>query len=138
MCDPVSRPTRLVRMKGADGAMLIYLVCVLSLGTAGRLETSPDDLNGTQASGEEEEEWRMPVVLTTPSQIIAREGNCVLIDCNVTGEPFPKVRWFNSHGHLLDTEENGKLDLEGFRVSEGLWNGAHNTHTQLNHFHVLK
>ncbi|XP_026792905.3 microfibrillar-associated protein 3-like [Pangasianodon hypophthalmus] len=96
-------------MKGVDGAVLIYLVCVVSLGAAEVSEITPADINGTQTAGEVEE-GRTPVVLTTTSQIIAREGNCVLIDCNVTGEPFPKVQWFNSHGHLLDTE-----------ASEGKW-----------------
>lgn len=67
----------------------------------------------TTAAAAEEEEGKTPVMLTTPSQIIAREGNCVLIDCNITGEPFPKVQWFNSHGRLLDTEESGR----SFRAS---------------------
>lgn len=49
----------------------------------------------------------VPVHLTKVSQIIAREGSCVLIDCNVTGDPIPSVQWFNSHGERLDTETNG-------------------------------
>lgn len=57
-------------------------------------------VNGTALDG-----GAVPMVLTTITQIIAREGNCVLIDCNITGEPFPTVEWFNSHGQqLLDTE----------------------------------
>ncbi|XP_056156571.1 microfibrillar-associated protein 3-like [Lampris incognitus] len=49
----------------------------------------------------------VPMVFTRVSQIIAREGNCALIDCNVTGDPFPNIQWFNSHGHRLDTEASG-------------------------------
>uniref|UniRef100_A0A8C6UN16 Microfibril associated protein 3 like n=1 Tax=Neogobius melanostomus TaxID=47308 RepID=A0A8C6UN16_9GOBI len=49
----------------------------------------------------------VPAVHAKVSQIIAREGNCVLIDCNVTGEPFPSVQWFNSHGERLDTDSYG-------------------------------
>lgn len=95
-------------MEGVDFSVFICLVCLLSLGTAGASEVSLADLNGTQTAGEVEE-GITPVVLTTPSQIIAREGNCVLIDCNVTGEPFPKVQWFNSHGHLLEMDETGRF-----------------------------
>lgn len=51
----------------------------------------------------------VPVVFTKVSQIIAREGSCVLIDCNVTGEPFPSFQWFNSHGERLDTENGEAL-----------------------------
>lgn len=93
-------------------SVLIYLVCFLSLGTARASEVSLADVNSTETAGEVEE-VKTPVMLTTPSQIIAREGNCVLIDCNVTGEPFPKVQWFNSHGHLLDTEGSGRLFSQG-------------------------
>lgn len=50
----------------------------------------------------------VPVVFTKVNQIIAREGSCVLIDCNVTGDPLPSVQWFNSHGDRLDTETNGE------------------------------
>lgn len=53
----------------------------------------------------------VPVHLTKVSQIIAREGSCVLIDCNVTGDPIPSVQWFNSHGERLDTETNGETAL---------------------------
>lgn len=95
-------------MEGVDGSVWIYLVCFLSLGNSGALKVSVTDVNGTQSAGDVEG-GKTPVMLTIPSQIIAREGNCVLIDCNITGEPFPKVQWFNSHGHPLDTEENGRL-----------------------------
>lgn len=49
----------------------------------------------------------VPAALAAASQLIAREGNCVLIDCNVSGDPFPGVKWFNSHGHLVDTDAGG-------------------------------
>lgn len=105
-----------MKMESVDRSVLVSLVCLLSLGTAGALEFLLADENGTQTAGVE---GKMAVVLTTPSQIIAREGDCVVIDCNITGEPFPKVQWFNSHQRNLDAEE-----------SEGKWlileNGALN------------
>ncbi|KAK3546032.1 hypothetical protein QTP70_019947 [Hemibagrus guttatus] len=115
-----------MKMEGVDGSVLIYLVCFLSLGAARASEVSAADVNGTQTAGEVGE-GKTPVVLTTPSQIIAREGNCVLIDCNVTGEPFPRVLWFNSHGHLLDPEgsegkwwilENGVLNITSITFAD--------------------
>lgn len=69
----------------------------------------------------------VPVVRAKVSQIIAREGSCVLIDCNVTGEPFPSVQWFNSHGERLDTDsdggrwwllDNGVLNISGIEFSD--------------------
>lgn len=130
--------TRPVNMKGVDRSVLIYLVCIFS--TAGASEASLADRNGTQTAGEVEV-GNIPVMFSTTSQIIAREGNCVLIDCNVTGEPFPKVQWFNSHGHLLDTEGSGRLfsrlSFWGILCSEVFCNG-YNPPTQLNHFHILK
>lgn len=60
--------------------------------------------NGTAAGG-----GFVPVVFTKVNQIIAREGSCVLIDCNVTGEPVPSFQWFNSHGERLDTENGEPL-----------------------------
>lgn len=69
----------------------------------------------------------VPVVRAKVNQIIAREGSCVLIDCNVTGEPFPSVQWFNSHGERLDTDsdggrwwllDNGVLNISGIEFSD--------------------
>lgn len=69
----------------------------------------------------------VPAVRAKVSQIIAREGSCVLIDCNVTGEPFPNVQWFNSHGEKLDTDsyggkwwllDNGVLNISGIEFSD--------------------
>ncbi|XP_072544853.1 microfibrillar-associated protein 3-like [Salminus brasiliensis] len=92
-------------MRGVNGYVLIYLVSVLSIRTAGALNFSLADGNSSE-SRIRPDGGSVPVVLTTISQIIAREGNFVLVDCNVTGDPFPNVRWFNSHGHLLNTEES--------------------------------
>ena len=96
------------KMSGVNGYVLIYLVSVLSACTAGALNFSLPDGNSSESLNRADG-GAVPMVLTTISQIIAREGNCVLIDCNVTGDPFPSVQWFNSHGHVLDTEGSGKL-----------------------------
>ncbi|CAB1351500.1 unnamed protein product [Coregonus sp. 'balchen'] len=83
-----------------------FLLAVISLHTPAALSAISDGNsteNGTVADG-----GFVPLVFSKVSQIIAREGNCALIDCNVTGDPDPNVKWFNSHGDLLDTETSGK------------------------------
>ncbi|XP_061921531.1 microfibrillar-associated protein 3-like [Entelurus aequoreus] len=69
----------------------------------------------------------IPTVLTAASQLIAREGSCILIDCNVTGEPFPSVRWFNSHGRHVNANtsdgkwwllENGVLNITSIEFAD--------------------
>lgn len=83
------------------GGHLLLLASLLASCTADALSAETDG-NGTTAG-----DGFVPVVFTKVNQIIAREGSCVLIDCNVTGEPFPSFQWFNSHGERLDTE-NGE------------------------------
>ncbi|XP_077598230.1 microfibrillar-associated protein 3-like [Stigmatopora nigra] len=68
----------------------------------------------------------VPASLAATEQLIAREGSCVLINCNVSGEPFPTVKWFNSHGEPLDTDggdkwlllENGVLNISGVEFAD--------------------
>ncbi|XP_029610015.1 microfibrillar-associated protein 3-like [Salmo trutta] len=87
-------------------AFSLFLLSTISLYTAGVLSAVSDrnsTENGTVADG-----GFVPLVFSKVSQIIAREGNCALIDCNVTGEPVPNIQWFNSHGDLLDTETSDK------------------------------
>ncbi|XP_076581534.1 microfibrillar-associated protein 3-like [Chaetodon auriga] len=93
------------KMHWAGGSVLLVLATLLASCTTGALSVDVDGnrtKNGTVTDG-----GFVPVVFTKVSQIIAREGSCVLIDCNVTGDPFPSVQWFNSHGDRLDTETNG-------------------------------
>ena len=93
-------------MNWAGGFAFRVLVSVISVYTAGALSAFSDGNkteNGTAADG-----GFVPVVFKGVSQIIAREGNCALIDCNVTGEPFPNIQWYNSHGVQLDTEMSGE------------------------------
>ncbi|XP_067303265.1 microfibrillar-associated protein 3-like [Pseudorasbora parva] len=97
-------------MKRVNGYVIIYLVSVISFCAAGPLNISAVDEGGRENGTEADGDGSVPVVLPKISQIIAREGNCALIDCNITGEPFPNVQWFNSHGHLLDT-----------KISDGKW-----------------
>ncbi|XP_038831895.1 microfibrillar-associated protein 3-like [Salvelinus namaycush] len=87
-------------------AFSLLLLSTISLYTAGVLSAVSDrnsTENGTVADG-----GFVPLVFSKVSQIIAREGNCALIDCNVTGEPVPNIQWFNSRGDLLDTETSDK------------------------------
>lgn len=82
----------------------LVLASLVASHAAGALSV---DGNRTESGGNLTDGGFVPVVFTKVSQIIAREGSCALIDCNVTGEPFPSVQWFNSHGDRLDTETNG-------------------------------
>ena len=91
---------------GAD--VFVVLVSLIASHTTGAFSVDLDG-NGTETSNGTDGGF-VPVAFTKVSQIIAREGSCVLIDCNITGEPFPRVLWFNSHGVRLDTEMSGETD----------------------------
>uniref|UniRef100_UPI0001CF10ED microfibrillar-associated protein 3-like n=1 Tax=Danio rerio TaxID=7955 RepID=UPI0001CF10ED len=95
-----------LKMKRVNGYVIIYLASVISFCAAGALNITAVDGEGGENRTEANGAGSIPVVVTKTSQIIAREGNCALIDCNVTGDPFPNVQWFNSHGHLLDTKKS--------------------------------
>lgn len=104
------------KMNGLNGHAILVLLSLISLLTTGAfesLESPADDGNSTANGTSTLDGGLVPMVLTTINQIIAREGNCVLIDCNITGEPFPNVEWFNSHGEqLLDTESRWHLAVD--------------------------
>lgn len=92
----------------AGGSVFLLLASLITSCTSGALWA---ELGGNRTlNGTVEDGGFVPVVFTKVSQIIAREGSCVLIDCNVTGEPLPSVQWFNSHGERLDTDSNGEND----------------------------
>ncbi|CAJ1085975.1 microfibrillar-associated protein 3-like [Xyrichtys novacula] len=93
------------KMHWAGGFVSLLLVSLIASRTAGALSADTDG-NRTE-NGTLTDSGFVPAAFTTVSQIIAREGSCALIDCNVTGEPFPSVQWFNSHGDRLDTDSNG-------------------------------
>ncbi|TMS01903.1 Microfibrillar-associated protein 3-like [Larimichthys crocea] len=84
---------------------LVVLASLIASHTTGALSVDTD--GNRTGNGTVTDAGFVPVVFTKVSQIIAREGSCALIDCNVTGDPFPSVQWFNSHGDRLDTETNG-------------------------------
>lgn len=99
---------RLEKMHWTVGNVFVVLVSLITSHTAGALSVDTDG-NHTQ-NGNVTDDGFVPGVFTKVSQIIAREGSCALIDCNVTGDPFPRVQWFNSHGDRLDTETTGESD----------------------------
>lgn len=90
------------------GYVFVVLVSLITSRTAGALSVDTDG-NRTQTGNNvtDTDGGFVPGMFTKVSQIIAREGSCALIDCNVTGDPFPRVQWFNSHGDRLDTETTG-------------------------------
>ena len=98
---------QLEKMQWAGGYVFLILASLIASHTTGALSV---DTDANQTESGNVTDGFGPVVFTKVSQIIAREGNCALIDCNITGEPFPSVQWFNSHGERLDTETNGKTD----------------------------
>ncbi len=100
------------KMNRANGYVIIYLVSMISFCATEALNISAVDGDGKENGTEADGGGSVPLVLTKVSQIIAREGNCALIDCNITGDPFPNIQWCNSHGHLLDTEKSGKFTVK--------------------------
>lgn len=106
--------------------MFSTLLCLVASRTGSALIS---DSNHTEVgqNGSARADGLVPAVRAKVSQIIAREGSCVLIDCNVTGEPFPNVQWFNSHGVKLDTDtyggkwwllDSGVLNISGIEFSD--------------------
>lgn len=93
-------------MHSARGYSFLVLAFLITSHTAGAFTVDANG-NRTQNSTETDSGF-VPVLFTKVSQIIAREGSCALIDCNITGDPFPSVQWFNSHGDRLDTETDGE------------------------------
>ncbi|XP_057710981.1 microfibrillar-associated protein 3-like [Corythoichthys intestinalis] len=84
------------------------------------------DASSGDGSGSEGGGGSVPAALAATSQLIAREGSCVLINCNVSGDPFPSIKWFNSHGDAVDTDgggkwwllENGVLNISGVEFAD--------------------
>ncbi|XP_054916239.1 microfibrillar-associated protein 3-like [Poeciliopsis prolifica] len=114
------------KMHRTGGSVFVVLACLLASRSAGALSADTDG-NRTENNNVTDGSGFAPVVFTTVSQIIAREGSCALIDCNVTGDPFPNVEWFNSHGERLDTQtgggkwwllENGVLNITSIEFSD--------------------
>lgn len=93
-----------VKMLLSAGSVFLLLASLMTSCTSGTL------LEGRDANGSATDGGFVPLVATKVNQIIAREGSCVLIDCNVSGDPFPSFQWFNSHGERLDTESEGEAD----------------------------
>ncbi|XP_033839757.1 microfibrillar-associated protein 3-like [Periophthalmus magnuspinnatus] len=101
--------SRSIRYGGVSCLLFLVLVsCMTSQTRAALISDTNRTESGIQNASTWTDEGLVPAAHTKVSQIIAREGNCVLIDCNFTGEPFPNVRWFNSHGARLDTDNGGK------------------------------
>ncbi|MED6249108.1 Microfibrillar-associated protein 3-like [Ataeniobius toweri] len=100
------RTNSLKKMYWISGYIFLALAPLIAFRSAGAFSVDADG-NRTENSNVTGGGGFIPVVFTKVSQIIAREGSCALIDCNVTGEPFPSVEWFNSHGERLDTQTSG-------------------------------
>ncbi|XP_072232611.1 microfibrillar-associated protein 3-like [Leuresthes tenuis] len=93
------------KMHRASGYIFLALVSLIAANSAAVVPV--DAFGNDTESNNVTDGGFVPVVFTKVSQIIAREGSCALIDCNVTGEPFPSVQWFNSHGSRLDMQTGG-------------------------------
>ncbi|MEQ2262748.1 Microfibrillar-associated protein 3-like [Xenotaenia resolanae] len=100
------RTNSLKKMYWISGYIFLALAPLIAFRSAGAFSVDADG-NRTENSNVTDGGGFIPVVFTKVSQIIAREGSCALIDCNITGEPFPSVEWFNSHGERLDTQTSG-------------------------------
>ncbi|XP_073433405.1 microfibrillar-associated protein 3-like [Dendrobates tinctorius] len=61
------------------------------------------------ANGSEAVLESLPVITSTVDHIIVKEGNSVVIHCNIEGHPDPHFQWYHSNGHLLQEKNEGKL-----------------------------
>lgn len=101
--------------------------CLLLVALAAPLAPAAPSEGGNVTAAVGDGGGLVPLAHAKVKQIIAREGSCVLIDCNVTGDPFPSFQWFNSHGQRLDTESEGEAgrrpppppSFDTFRPFEG-------------------
>ncbi|MBN3326156.1 MFA3L protein, partial [Atractosteus spatula] len=93
-------------MDGRNRYALLVLVSAVALKAALAATPAPRGVGGAH-NQTESGTGSVPFLVSTISQIIAREGNSVLIDCNATGDPLPRFQWYNSNGNLLDTEASG-------------------------------
>ncbi|XP_014886299.1 microfibrillar-associated protein 3-like [Poecilia latipinna] len=114
------------KMHWTGGSVFVALACLIACRSAGASSADTDG-NRTENGNVTDGGGFVPVVFTKVSQIIAREGSCALIDCNVTGDPLPSVEWFNSHGERLDTQisggkwwllDNGVLNITSIEFSD--------------------
>lgn len=108
-----------VKMHLAAASVLLLLASMMTFGAS----SEATDGNGTASGDGGGGGGFVPLVLTKVNQIIAREGSCVLIDCNVTGDPAPRFQWFNSHGERLDTESEGEAGFL-FQRNPPFWRGG--------------
>ncbi|XP_041120632.1 microfibrillar-associated protein 3-like [Polyodon spathula] len=95
------------KMNRETRTFLILFLTTVSLSAVLTSVASSPELNRT-LDGTGMESGSVPVVMSRITQIIAREGNNVVIDCNVTGDPFPHFQWYNSNRKLLHMDEDGK------------------------------
>ncbi|XP_018415540.1 PREDICTED: microfibrillar-associated protein 3-like [Nanorana parkeri] len=80
----------------------LLAILLFSLATAMNAEETnnrTDNTTGTLDS--------LLFITSTVDHIIVKEGNSVVIPCNIEGHPDPHFQWFNSNGHLLK-EENAE------------------------------
>ncbi|XP_073462453.1 microfibrillar-associated protein 3-like [Aquarana catesbeiana] len=81
----------------------LFVILLFSLATAiNSAETNNHTANTSEALDS------LPVVTSIVDHLIVKEGNSVVIHCNIEGHPDPHFQWYNSHGHLLKEENAGK------------------------------
>lgn len=98
----------------ASASVFLLLASLMTSCTSGTSRTSgTSSLEGRDGNSSAADAGFVPLAATKVHQLIAREGSCVLIDCNVSGEPLPSFQWFNSHGERLDTESEGEAGRSG-------------------------
>ncbi|XP_044153068.1 microfibrillar-associated protein 3-like [Bufo gargarizans] len=83
----------------------LFVFFLMSLTTAINSEkTDHHTSNGSEAVLES-----LPVITSRVDHIIVKEGNGVVIHCNIEGHPYPHFQWYHSNRHLLKEENEGKL-----------------------------
>ncbi|XP_039632181.1 microfibril-associated glycoprotein 3-like [Polypterus senegalus] len=96
-------------LKQKNGAMFwIFCVCTfVSFALECEAFNNTHNLQGEFM----QHKWSIPVHLLAGLQahrdIIAKEGSSALIECNLTGNHYDDILWYNSKGHILDEERGG-------------------------------
>ncbi|KAG8592636.1 hypothetical protein GDO81_000567 [Engystomops pustulosus] len=70
---------------------------------------NPEKTNNHTTNGSEAILESLPVITSRVDHIIVKEGNSVVIHCNIAGHPYPIFQWYHSNGHLAEDENEGKL-----------------------------
>ncbi|XP_078071252.1 microfibrillar-associated protein 3-like [Mustelus asterias] len=93
----------------------ISLSCsFLLLAASGLTYALAQDINSSAVNATEQMPGWVPFITSRLDHIIVKEGVSVTMDCNVSGNPVPRIQWYNSNGRQLHQEsENSWISDSG-------------------------